>query len=245
MQDRTYYTIDPLGKLKCRKCGVALVKGKAKFMYLDNGFPAGLPPLRLCLCTGGACAGKGSLRREGAGGQMNGHPGGDAHTMRMIELCALSPGARVLDMGAGEGEAVALLRAHGLDAVGIDLIPCGENVVRGDMLHSGYPDEGFDAIISQCAFYVSGDAKAALRESRRLLKDGGVLALSDVFFDSPEALLASSGFSLEHIEDMTEQWREYYFAALWSGETIGCPKTNLKCRYYLIICRKEMPDGSF
>ena len=36
---------------------------------------------------------------------MNGHPGGDAHTMRMIELCALSPGARVLDMGAGEGEA--------------------------------------------------------------------------------------------------------------------------------------------
>ena len=53
---------------------------------------------------------------------MNGHPGGDTHTMRMIELCALSPGARVLDMGAGEGEAVALLRAHGLDAVGIDLI---------------------------------------------------------------------------------------------------------------------------
>lgn len=176
---------------------------------------------------------------------MNGHPGGDAHTMRMIELCALSPGARVLDMGAGEGEAVALLRAHGLDAVGIDLIPCGENVVRGDMLHSGYPDEGFDAIISQCAFYVSGDAKAALRESWRLLRDGGVLALSDVFFDSPEALLASSSFSLEHIEDMTEQWREYYFAALWSGETIGCPKTNLKCRYYLIICRKELPDGSF
>ena len=35
---------------------------------------------------------------------MNGHPGGDAHTMRMIELCALSPGARVLDMGAGELE---------------------------------------------------------------------------------------------------------------------------------------------
>ena len=90
---------------------------------------------------------------------MNGHPGGDAHTMRMIELCALSPGARVLDMGAGEGEAVALLRAHGLDAVGIDLLPCGENVVRGDMLHSGYPNESFDAIISQCAFYVSGDAR--------------------------------------------------------------------------------------
>ena len=48
MQDRAYYTIDPLGKLKCRKCGVALVKGKAKFMYLDNGFPVELPVCPRC-----------------------------------------------------------------------------------------------------------------------------------------------------------------------------------------------------
>ena len=34
--ERNYYTIDPQGKLTCAKCGVALVKGKAKFMYLDG-----------------------------------------------------------------------------------------------------------------------------------------------------------------------------------------------------------------
>ena len=37
--EKNYYTIDPQGKLKCMKCGVKLVKCKAKFMYLDNCFP--------------------------------------------------------------------------------------------------------------------------------------------------------------------------------------------------------------
>ena len=29
------------------------------------------------------------------------HPGGEAHTRRMLELAALAPGARVLDRGTG------------------------------------------------------------------------------------------------------------------------------------------------
>ena len=41
--ERTYYTIDPEGKLTCMKCKVPLVKGKAKFMYLENGFPVEIP----------------------------------------------------------------------------------------------------------------------------------------------------------------------------------------------------------
>ena len=41
--EKNYYTIDPEGKLMCMKCGVPLVMGKAKFLYLDNGFPVELP----------------------------------------------------------------------------------------------------------------------------------------------------------------------------------------------------------
>ena len=48
MADRTYYVIDPEGKLMCLKCGVKLEKGKAKFMYLDNGFPVELPVCPVC-----------------------------------------------------------------------------------------------------------------------------------------------------------------------------------------------------
>lgn len=48
MAERTYYTIDPQGKLTCRKCGVKLEKGRAKFLYLDNGFPVELPVCPVC-----------------------------------------------------------------------------------------------------------------------------------------------------------------------------------------------------
>jgi len=48
MEEKNYYEIDPLGKLKCMKCKVPLVKGKAKFTYLDNGFPVELPVCPKC-----------------------------------------------------------------------------------------------------------------------------------------------------------------------------------------------------
>ena len=44
---------------------------------------------------------------------MKGHPGGDAHTRRMIALAELPEGARILDLGAGDGSAVRLLRELG------------------------------------------------------------------------------------------------------------------------------------
>ena len=46
--EKNYYTIDPQGKLKCCKCGVPLIKGKATFLYLDNGFPVELPVCPRC-----------------------------------------------------------------------------------------------------------------------------------------------------------------------------------------------------
>ena len=68
--ERTYYTIDPEGKLTCMKMQGPLVKGKAKFMYLENGFPCGnacLSKVWVCVCSGrtrtwksargGACTG--------------------------------------------------------------------------------------------------------------------------------------------------------------------------------------------
>lgn len=47
-QSKNYYTVDPLGKLTCKKCGVSLVKGSATFGYLDNAFPVELPVCPKC-----------------------------------------------------------------------------------------------------------------------------------------------------------------------------------------------------
>ena len=42
-EEKSYYLVDPEGKLTCRKCGVGLVKASAVFGYLDNAFPVELP----------------------------------------------------------------------------------------------------------------------------------------------------------------------------------------------------------
>ena len=170
---------------------------------------------------------------------MNGHPGGKEHTLRMLELAELPRGARVLDMGAGAGEALRLLRALGFDAAGVDLAPHGEGVEQGDFLHLSFPDGSFDAVLSQCAFYVSGDVPGALREANRLLKRGGKLLLSDVFFEAPLPLLKRAGFSVLSAEDMTPQWREYYLEALWREETDCCALPKGKCGYWLLIAERR------
>jgi len=170
---------------------------------------------------------------------MNGHPGGEAHTRRMLELAGLPVSCPVLDLGAGAGETVALLRSLGHAAKGIDLAPRSPLVERGDLLRAAFSDGSFDAVISQCAFFASGDQPGALREAARLLRPGGKLLLSDVFFAAPEPLLQSAGFESLHAEDMTELWRDYYMEALWRGEAPCCGIPKGKCRYWLLIGRKD------
>ena len=47
-EEKSYYVIDPEGKLTCHKCGVPLVKDTAAFGYLDNAFPVELPVCPKC-----------------------------------------------------------------------------------------------------------------------------------------------------------------------------------------------------
>ena len=170
---------------------------------------------------------------------MKGHPGGEAHTRRMLELAELPQGTRILDMGAGAGETLRILRALGFDAVGIDLAPRAPEVLQGDFLAAPFPNGSFDAVLSQCAFFVSGDVPGALREANRLLKPGGKLLLSDLFFEAPLPLLGAAGFSVLHSEDLTPQWREYYLEALWREETDCCPTPKGKCGYWLLIAERR------
>ena len=169
---------------------------------------------------------------------MKRHPGGEETTRRLIELAKLPSGASVLDMGAGAGETLKLLRKLGFVARGIDLAPRGEGVEEGDFLRAPYPDGCFDAVIGECSLFVSGDQRGALREAYRLLKRGGKLLLADVFFTEPEPMLKSAGFEVLAIEDQTAAWREYYFEALWRGDAACCALPKGKASYFSLIGRK-------
>lgn len=73
---------------------------------------------------------------------------------------AVPPGARILDVGCGDGELIEALQGRGVDARGLEIDPAnvtaaiarGQSVVQGDANHdlADYPDAAFDyAILSQ------------------------------------------------------------------------------------------------
>ena len=77
-----------------------------------------------------------------------------------IIAAAVPTGSRVLDVGCGDGELMAALRAKEVDARGLEIDPAnvtaaiarGQSVVQGDANRdlADYPDDAFDyAILSQ------------------------------------------------------------------------------------------------
>ena len=106
---------------------------------------------------------------------MNRHPGGEAQTLHLLESIEWKKEMKALDLGAGEGDTVRILKSFGLDAHGVDLFPRGSDVETGDFLHLQYSSDSIDLCISQCAFFVSRDQKKAVSECWRVLKKGGFL----------------------------------------------------------------------
>jgi len=170
---------------------------------------------------------------------MLGHPGGEKHSRYLIELAFLDTPARWLDMGAGDGSTVRLLRDLGHEAEGIDLSPRGEDVTLGDYLKAPYEDSSYDGIISQCSFYVSGNVPGALTEAGRLLRKGGKLVFSDVTENVVQLLndCRKAGFAVRHIEDLTDDWKEYYLEALWTQDNVCLPQGK-KFSYVLFVCER-------
>ena len=163
------------------------------------------------------------------------HPDGEKTTERLLEMAGLAENARILDIGAGTGDTVRLLKKRGLDAEGVDLVP-GRDVVFGDMRMLPFPDGVFDAVIAECSLSVCGNTEIALREAKRVLKSDGRLLIGDVYgrdlrtaprLSLPRRAtragwrLTAEGFRLLSWEDITPVWTEYLIHALFAGEDLG------------------------
>jgi SAM-dependent methyltransferase len=145
-------------------------------------------------------------------------PGGDAETRRAIDLSGLRSASgplRIADLGCGTGAAACVL-ARELDAVvtAVDLLPpfveelerriAGEGLagrvepVVAAMEDLPFVDGSFDAIWSEGAVYNVGFG-SGVQSWRRLLKPGGVLAVSELTW-----------LTGERPAEIEEHWIEQY-----------------------------------
>ena len=122
----------------------------------------------------------------------------------IAEYVKLPAGGKGLDVGCGSGALTIACakRNPGASFVGLDRWGkeyasynkplCERNAkaegvknvsfVRGDATKLDFPDESFDAVVSNYVYHnIPGDRQALLLESLRLLKKGGVFAIHDIF----------------------------------------------------------------
>lgn len=192
------------------------------------------------------------------------HPGGLELTERMIRMAELKSGAKVADIGCGCGLSLGLMRErYGLDAAGVEPDPqtntlAGCPVYRGSAERLPFEDQAMDALLCECVLSLTDDRTNALKELRRVLKNGGILMLSDLYsrldkstdpgLPTKEEIITqteAAGFTVLSLEDHTKALTEMVVQAIMNDQDIQslCEKDcqelkRQKCGYYMLLARK-------
>lgn len=120
------------------------------------------------------------------------HPGGLKATHLLAESCQLDGRTRVVDIACGKGtSAVYLAERYGCEVVGIDmdadLIDQATSLANkkglegkvsfrvGDALQLPFPDNEFEAAVSQAMLVLVKDKRQAIQEALRVVKPDGYL----------------------------------------------------------------------
>jgi SAM-dependent methyltransferase len=117
--------------------------------------------------------------------------GGLADPVRrsVLETTGVRAGSRVLDVGCGSGEFLAMLHASGADAAGVDPAPRMIDIARslaphadvrvGDAESLPWPDASFDVVTAFNALQFADDTDEALVELTRVVVPGGFVAIAN------------------------------------------------------------------
>jgi SAM-dependent methyltransferase len=107
---------------------------------------------------------------------------------QLLDYADPPPGARLLDVGAGRGAVAGQAAARGCAVTAIDAAPSmvtqlredfpGITVSRMDAHRFDFADGEFDVVTAGFVLDLLSDPAAALAETRRVLRPGGVVALS-------------------------------------------------------------------
>lgn len=191
----------------------------------------------------------------------------------IIEIYKIDESVKVLDVGCGSGYSVNYLSEKGFDATGIDfsedMINLGKerykdiNIKVMDANEMDFPEDYFDLILFECSLSVMKNQERILESCKRLLKQNGIILLSDFFFKRTSVhddtytlnywnkLFADLNFKVINFQDKSKEWKNYLGMVLWEyGELSGLLRGNQNNKinnnmlkketgYFLVILKKR------
>jgi arsenite methyltransferase len=128
----------------------------------------------------------------------NFHPGGENLTRRSVNEMGLPGNSHVVDLGCGTGSSALMIageypyRVSGMDPSALNVKRARERqqeagptvgqlqFLNGNAANLPFRDNELDAILAECSFSLVPDQAAALAEIRRVLRPGGLFAISDM-----------------------------------------------------------------
>jgi SAM-dependent methyltransferase len=124
--------------------------------------------------------------------------------LRARRLAAgLPPGARVLDVGCGDGRLLAAFAALGYACTGTERTQdhprpgsaaAGVEIHAGDLTEAGLPENSFDLCVFWHVLEHLHDPRASLVEARRVLSPEGRLVVAVPNFESLQAVWSGGGW---------------------------------------------------
>jgi SAM-dependent methyltransferase len=184
-------------------------------------------------------------------------------THSLFSLVALSPPARVLDVGCGEGRTMRVLgKMAGVEAWGVDpVLPSGAEAYEGRLRRGRaealpFDAASFDALVFECSLSVTDDPAAALSEAARVLKPDGVLYVADIYaksecvefaspfgrFERKETLRArfvAAGFHFICFEDTSAGLRSFWARLVFEGADDCSFPSGFKGGYFLSVLEQD------
>jgi len=170
------------------------------------------------------------------------HAGGTKRTDDLVEMCGISEGKMVLDVGCGYGRtACYLTKKYGCKVFGIDLSETMiegarkkarkegvENIVYfkvGNAESIPFESESFDVVISE-GTTVLVDKKKAIREYVRITKHGGCIGLNELSWrEKPSKEIIERAFTdLQGVQPL-----EY---GEWKGLLVESGLQDIESRIY-------------
>lgn len=196
-------------------------------------------------------------------------PGGFSLTEKMLAFAGFPEGAKLADLGCGQGATLEYLAEHtSFKAVGVEheVTFCdGSKILWADAAHLPFETGAFDGVLLECSLSRMEAPEEVLAECFRILKNRGVVCISDMISNGEEQKLAgvlgrlehretqeerflAAGFGIEVFFDASRELREFWGQLLFDGRAcelpalLGADRAMLKrarCGYGFWILRKD------